>query len=68
MQKPFTSTYLNEEDRRGKDEGHGPGGQHRLGGLAQGAEVLRAERVHDRVVSGTVRQLKHESPSGKLCS
>ena len=45
-------TNLHEEDGRGEDECHGPGGEHGLLGLAQRAEVLRLERVHDGVVPG----------------
>ena len=47
----FYHTYLYKEDGRGEDEGHGPGGQHRLLGPAQRAEVLRLQGVHDGVVS-----------------
>ena len=51
--------YLNEEDRRGEDECHGPGRQHRLLGPAQGAEVLRLQGVHDGVVSVWVRDINY---------
>ena len=51
--------YLNEEDRRGEDERHGPRCQHRLLRPAQGAEVLRLQGVHDGVVSVQEREINY---------
>ena len=43
-------TNLNEEDRDPQDEGRDPGQEDGLLRLADGAEVLGLERMHDRVV------------------
>ena len=61
MQHQERDSNLNPEDRGRKDECGRPGDHDRLLGLADGAQVLGLQRVHDGVVPEIVESFNRRN-------